>query len=142
MIGFFEHQYLKFKKNHLKNLIALAKADGEIHELEEQLIYKAGHKYGLKDRQIESLLKSEETHVITVPENHNNRMNQLYDIMLMVYADGVVDDNEIEFCHDIVRTFGYKEGMVEWLIEKFASDVTITPQEWDEAKMEAQRKFM
>ena len=28
MIGFFEHQYLSYKKNHIKNLLALAKADG------------------------------------------------------------------------------------------------------------------
>ncbi len=48
MIGFFEHQYLSYKKNHIKNLLALAKVDGHMHEKEEALLYKIGRRYGLK----------------------------------------------------------------------------------------------
>ena len=39
MIGFFEHQYLSYKKDHIKNLLALAKADGFMHEKEEKMVY-------------------------------------------------------------------------------------------------------
>ena len=55
MIGFFEYQYLKFKKNHLKNLVALASVDGHIHEDEIAYLYKIGDKYQLKPQQIELL---------------------------------------------------------------------------------------
>jgi hypothetical protein len=35
MSGIFEHQYLSYKQNHIKNLLALAKADGSMHPKEE-----------------------------------------------------------------------------------------------------------
>ena len=42
MIGFFEYQYLKYKKNHLKNLVALAAIDGHVHKNEIDYLYKIG----------------------------------------------------------------------------------------------------
>ena len=39
-------------------------------------------------------------------------MNLLYDLILMVYADDVVDDHEIEFCEEAVTQFGMKKELV------------------------------
>ncbi len=119
MIGFFEHQYLSYKKNHIKNLLALAKVDGHMHEKEEALLYKIGRRYGLKDRQVQTLIEANETYEIIVPDNHNDKMNLLYDLVLMVYADDVVDIREIGFCEDAVTQFGMKRDMVAWLLEVF-----------------------
>ena len=97
MIGFFEHQYHSYKKNHIKNLLALAKIDGTIHPEEEALLYRIGKKYGLKDRQVKQLVDLDEKFDVVVPDNHHDKMNLLYDLILMVYADGVVDKHEIHF---------------------------------------------
>ncbi len=59
MMGFFEHQYLSYKKNHIKNLLALAKSDGNMHPKEEALLYKIASRYGLKDRQVKTLIDAE-----------------------------------------------------------------------------------
>ena len=142
MIGFFEHQYLSFKKNHLRNIIALAKSDGELHKDEVKLIYKLGHKYGLKDRQIERLITGKKELELNVPETFDEKMDQLYDVMQMVYADGVVDENEITFCNEMVSNFGYPEKMVGWLLDKFSTGVVVTPQEWELAKKEAKELFV
>ena len=142
MRGFFEHQYLSFKKRHVRNLIALAKIDGQFHEDEKELIIKLGVKYGLKERQIEKLLADESAIELYIPESHDQKMDQLYDIMQVVYADGVVDASEVKFCEDIVTRFGYNIDMVPWLIELFATEEVVTPQEWDEAKKEAEEQFL
>jgi len=42
MHGFFEHQYLSYKKSHIKNLLALAKADGHVHAKEQKMLLKIG----------------------------------------------------------------------------------------------------
>ena len=141
MIGFFEHQYLTFKKNHLKNLIALAKADGHLHQAEEKMIYKIGDKYGLKDRQIASLLRSEKKLELHVPETHDEKMDQLYDVVMMVYADGVVEDSEVEFCEELVDKFGYKKDIVQWLIKIFDEGNVPNQVEWNQLKEEAKIKY-
>jgi uncharacterized tellurite resistance protein B-like protein len=143
MIGFFEHQYLSYKKNHIKNLLALSMVDGHMHEKEVDMLFKIGKRYGLKDRQIKLLMDSNEPYEINVPDNFNDKMNVLYDLVLMVYADGVVEKKEIAFCEDVVKRFGMKKGIVKWLIDDvFAVGTPPPPDEWAEMKTFAKDKFV
>jgi len=141
MIGFFEHQYTKYKKNHIKNLLALAKADGHMHPKEEALLYKIGKRYGIKDRQVKELIETNEKYEVIVPDNHNDKMNLLYDLVLMVYADDVIDAHEIEFCEEAVKNFGMKKELVSWLINEFKRGTPPPPEEWEELKKEAAVRF-
>jgi len=142
MIGFFEHQYLSYKKSHIKNLLALAKSDGTMHPKEEALLYKIAKRYGLKDRQVKLLVETNEKFEMVVPDNHNDRMNLLYDLILMVYADEVVDKDEIEFCEEAVKKFGMKKQLVSWLLAEFERGTPPPPDEWEEIKKEAREKYL
>lgn len=141
MIGFFEHQYLSYKKNHIKNLLALAKADGHMHPKEEALLYKIAKRYGLKDRQVKTLVDASEKYEVNVPDNHNDKMNLLYDLVLMVYADDVVDKHEIQFCEQVVKSFGMKKDLVNWLLSEFERGTPPPPDEWEEIKRVAKEKY-
>lgn len=140
MIGFFEHQYLSFKKNHIRNLLALARADGQMHPKEEELLYRIGRRYGLKDRQIRAIVESETPHTLTVPENHDDKMNLIYDLLLMLHADDHVAAHEISFVEDAVGKFGMKKEMVPWLLDFFGKN-GIPPDDWEDIKQEARERF-
>jgi hypothetical protein len=142
MIGFFEHQYLSYKKDHIKNLLALARVDGHLHVKEEKLLFKIGKRYGLKERQIKEILSSKEKYKINVPDNHNDKMNLLYDLLLMIYADEVVDPHEIEFFEDTVKKFGMKKETVKWLLGVFQKGIPPKGDEWDAIKKEAEQKYV
>lgn len=142
MIGFFEHQYLSYKKNHIKTLLALAKADGHMHEKEQELLFKIGKRYRLKPRQIQEMIDSNEKFTVVVPDNHHDKMNILYDLVLMVYADDVVDKHEIEFCEDAAERFGMKKSIVKWLLAEFERGTPPPPDEWDEIKEIAREKYV
>ncbi|HRJ30195.1 MAG TPA: hypothetical protein PLV21_18285 [Cyclobacteriaceae bacterium] len=141
MKGFFEHQYLSYKKNHLKNLLALANADGNIHKKELELLFKIGKKYGLKDWQIQNLVDAKEAFELNIPDNFHDRMNLLYDLMLMVYADGKVEKREIEFCEDVAKRFKMQKAIVSWLLDKFDRGLPPPPDLWEEMKEYAREKY-
>lgn len=142
MIGFFEHQYLSYKKNHIKNLLALAKADGHMHEKETALLFKIGHGYGLKEWQIQNMVNSSEKFELNIPDNYNDRMNLLYDLILMVFADGVIEKREVIFCEDVAKRFGMKKELVKWLVAIFEKGTPPLLDEWGEIKEEARKKFL
>ncbi len=142
MQGFFEHQYLSYKKNHIKNLLALDKADGHMHEKETALLFKIGSGYGLKEWQIQNLIDSTEKFELNIPDNYNDRMNLLYDLILMVFADEVVEKREIAFCEDVTKRFGMKKELVKWLVDIFQKNIPPRTDEWMEIKEEAKKRFL
>jgi uncharacterized tellurite resistance protein B-like protein len=143
MRGFFENQYLSYKKDHIKNLMALAKADGHVHEKERAVIFKIGKRYGLKERQVQTILDSHEKFKVNVPNNHFDKMNVLYDLMLIVFADGVIEKKEIEFCENIAKELQMKKGVVKWLLDEvFEKGKEPSHDEWEEMRREAEEMFV
>jgi len=141
MIGFFEHQYLSYKKNHMKNLLALAKADGKVHPREEKLLYKIGKRYGLKERQIKSILENSEPVRPVIPDNHHDKLNILYDLLLMIHADEKVESGEVVFFEEAVKKFGMKRELVQWLLDIFQAKGAPSADDWEDIKNEAVEKF-
>lgn len=126
MIGFFEYQYLKYKKNHLKNMVALAAIDGHIHEDEIKYLYKIGEKYQLKPQQIKRILESPREIEPEIPGPHHQKVALLYDLVGMMMADNVIEDAEMEFCKRMFLKFGYKELLIDEMIDLYRQGVDDT----------------
>jgi len=131
MIGFFEYQYLKYKKNHLKNLVALAAIDGHIHDDEIAYLHKIGEKYQLKPQQIKKILDERENIEPNIPEHHHQKVALLYDLVGMMMADNVIEDSEMEFCKKMFEKFGYKELLIDEMIDLYRQGVEDTDT-WEE----------
>lgn len=123
MVGFFEYQYLSFKRNHLNNMIALAAIDGHIHEDEIKFLYKIGKKYRLKSSQIDNILKNREEVQPQIPEHHHQKVALLYDLVGMMLADNIIVDSEMEFCKKMFLRFGYKDTLIDEMIDLYKAEV-------------------
>jgi hypothetical protein len=141
MIGFFEYQYLKYKKNHLKNLVALAAVDGHIHEDEITYLYKIGEKYQLKPQQIKKILNQKEKIEPEIPEQHHQKIALLYDLIGMMMADNVIDDQEMEFCKKMFKKFGYKELLIDEMVDLYRQGVDNTDA-WEEFLNQSESHIM
>jgi len=119
MTSFFEHQKSSFKRNYLKNLIALATADGTLGDEEKALITKIGLRRGLKVWQIEELFSESKEHTTFLPESMANRMNMLYDLMELVYVDRQANANEIVYIKNLLDVFQLKPSLMEDLTMLF-----------------------
>ena len=132
MTTFFEHQRASYKKNYMKNLIALASSDGLLDENERELIFKIGKARGLKDWQINNLLEeTTQQEKVFLPESLPNRMDLLYDFMQVIYADNEVSSSEMTFITDIVANFDLRPEIVHHLIDLFQYG-TPARDEWNE----------
>lgn len=131
MIGFFEYQYLKFKKKHLRNLVALARIDGNVHEEELKFLHRIGQKYGLKENQIVRIIEDKNEWEPYIPESHQEKVGVLYDLVGMMLADGIIEDSEIEFITNMVRHFHYDENIIKPMIDLCQKEVKDTF-EWDD----------
>ena len=98
MFGFFENAQAKKIKGHLLNLAALAKADGHIDEREMKFILAVGKRNGIRPREVQSLVAGAKDGSNDLPTNDSERFDQIFDLVDMMLADGIVDETEMDFC--------------------------------------------
>jgi hypothetical protein len=119
MTTFFEHQKYSFKRNYLRNLFQLASADGHLDENELAILYSIGVQRKLKCWQIAEILQDDSFFEVFIPESFHNRMNLLFDLMRLLYADGIVDDLEVAYIKNVLSLFSLSPSVTVELLFLF-----------------------
>ncbi|MBD1397143.1 TerB family tellurite resistance protein [Pontibacter sp. JH31] len=123
MFGFFESEEVKKLKSHITNLGALAKADGHVDPSEMDFIIAIGERHGMKPSEVRNLLSHVEDVKPQLPTNDSERFDQIYDLVEMMLADGIVDESEMEFCISMAARLGFKKAIVGVLVRKISVGV-------------------
>lgn len=131
MIGFFEYQYLKYKKGHLENLVALAKIDGHFHDKEKDFLFDIGLKYGLKPRQIEEIFLHTGSSQFYIPSSHEQKMGVLFDTVGLMMADEVIEDSEMAFCKEMALEMKYDTEILNDMIDAIERKTINSPEDWE-----------
>jgi uncharacterized membrane protein YebE (DUF533 family) len=123
MFGFFESEQAKKIKGHLSNLAALAKADGHIDAREMSFIKAVGKKNGISEADVEALVSGAKGTSNHIPTNDSERFDQIFDLVDMMLADGVVDETEMDFCIMMAEKLGFRKAIVGVLVRKISLGV-------------------
>lgn len=115
IIPAFDGNKKKQNEAHLKNLILMALSDHNIDKSEVEVIYQIGLDRGILPERIKELLISKERSSLIVPANDYDRFEQLYDLTIVMLADGIVEDEEMEFCTDFASKLGFRKT-ISWLL--------------------------
>lgn len=123
MFGFFENEQTKKVKSHIMNLVALAKADGHIDEREMNFIVAVGRKNGIRTGEVRTLVANCGSGRMIIPDNDSERFDQIFDLVDMMLADGVVDEHEMDFCINMAEKLGFRKAIVGVLVRKISMGV-------------------
>lgn len=123
MFGFFESEETKRIKSHLINLAALAKVDGHMDSSEIDFIISIGSRHGIRASEVRSLLSNLKNTEPNLPTNDSERFDQIYDMVEMMLADGIVDESEMNFCIQMAERLGFKKSVVGVLVRKISMGV-------------------
>lgn len=123
MFSLFESEETKRLKSHIINLGALAKIDGHLDALEMEHIIAIGQRKGMKAQEVQALLADSSRVKLTLPNNDLDRFDQIYDLVEMMLADGIVDEKEMDFCIDMATKMGFRKAVVGVLVKKITNGV-------------------
>ena len=123
MFGFFENEQAKKIKGHLCNLASLAKADGHIDDREMNFIITVGKKNGMSAPNVRKLVSGQTNCDSDVPTNDSERFDQIFDLVDMMLADGIVDETEMDFCIMMAEKLGFRKAIVGVLVRKISQGV-------------------
>ncbi len=123
MFGLFQNKQAKRIQGHLQNLAVLAKADGHIDDREMSFIIAVGKKNGMSADKVKTLVSGAKGMSTDLPTNDSERFDQIFDLVDMMLADGIVDDTEMDFCIMMAEKLGFRKAIVGVLVRKISQGV-------------------
>ncbi|WP_420571933.1 hypothetical protein [Kordia sp.] len=103
-------------KSHFLRLYQIAFADDEFDILELQMLYKFAEERGISKEQLNHILLNP-SHDSSIPESLEKRIEYLYDLALMVWADEKVTDDEYISLKKYCKKFGFVEENISEIVD-------------------------
>ncbi|MCA6067242.1 hypothetical protein JI747_008650 [Chryseobacterium sp. RG1] len=108
-------------KAHFLRLYQMAVCDDDFSTLELKMLYKCAEERGISSKNLDEILMKPINFKTLVPETIDEKIDYLYDLTVMIWADGIVSPNEYSALQKYVRMFGFLEenetAIADYLIE-------------------------
>jgi uncharacterized tellurite resistance protein B-like protein len=105
------------KRSHLKNLVSIALADGHLAADEWELLLYLGSRLGMGEEEINAIKENPESVRFVIPSSHEERVQQIEDLVLVMSIDHDIDPDEIELCKKIALKLDVLPQLVDSIIQ-------------------------
>jgi uncharacterized tellurite resistance protein B-like protein len=89
------------RRSHVKNLITIALADGHLSEDEWELLVYLASRLGMEEVEITAIRENPDAVTFVMPKTHEQRVQQIEDLVLLMSIDHDINSNEVELCKKI-----------------------------------------
>lgn len=79
---------------HFASIVTLASVDGEINPEEEKVLQRLARKLDINEEDYAKILKNPAGFPMNPPNTRDKRLERLYDLLTVIYADHVMDEQE------------------------------------------------
>ena len=116
-------------KSHFLRLYQIAFADDNFDKLELKMLYHFAEQRGITEKQLEHVLLNPLTEEAEIPDTLEQKIDYLNDLAKMIWADGVVTEDERNTLLKYCRKFGFLDenlkGLVDFLLECAQEDLSV-----------------
>jgi DnaJ-domain-containing protein 1 len=108
-------------KAHFLRLYQMAICDDDFSTLELKMLYQCAEERGISSKHLDNILSNPINIKTVIPQNIEEKVDYLYDLTVMIWADGEVSPDEYSTMEKYVLMFGFLEenvkAIVDYLIE-------------------------
>ena len=107
-------------RDHFAAIVRVALSDGIITNEEQAFLNRTAINLEVEEEEYQNILKNVEQYKINPPTNTQSRLERLYDLTRMVYADNIADEGEKSLLRRLVTGLGFStdaEAIVNKAIE-------------------------
>lgn len=102
-------------KSHFLRLYKMALSDDDFDVLELNMLYHFAEERGIPKKELEKLLLNPINHESSIPESLDERIEYLYDLSRMIWADKKITEDERNTLKKYCRKFEFLEENIEEL---------------------------
>ncbi|MEK9604023.1 MAG: TerB family tellurite resistance protein [Flavobacteriaceae bacterium] len=105
-------------KAHFAAIVNLALADDHISDEEKAFIDRLAIYLEIETDEVAEIMKAPEKYKGAPPVDKNSRLERLYDLSRMVFADNIADENEKKLLNKLVIGLGFEADNSQKVVEK------------------------
>ncbi|GGF10096.1 TerB family tellurite resistance protein [Flavobacterium limi] len=96
-------------KSHFLRLYQMALSDDQFNVLELQMLYHFADERGIPKEELDKLFSNPVSTELIVPEALTTKIEYLYDLTRIIWADGKITDDELNMLRKYCRKFDFVE---------------------------------
>ncbi|MGB5237215.1 MAG: TerB family tellurite resistance protein [Flavobacteriaceae bacterium] len=117
ILDLYYHSEQKKNLAHFASIASLAAIDGEVSPREKAILDRFAHKLNITDQEYKEVMKKSNKYPVEPQNNVELRLERLYDLFRMIFADHDVDDEEMALLKKYAIGIGFQVKKVDKLIE-------------------------
>lgn len=103
-------------KNHISNLIQLSRIDGRFTKSEAEIVLSICQRYGFPRNELQEIIQQNSATEYLIPASTEEKVEQLFDFLTMILADGKIDPKELQLCKHIANELMFTQAQINFLI--------------------------
>lgn len=117
----FDSGFKNRNKGHFSAIVRVALSDGDITVEEKEFIDKLAKNLEISQDEYEEIMENPMKYPINPPYLYIHRLERLYDLARMVYADHVLGPKQKEILIKFALALGFTPGNVVYIVDKALS---------------------
>ena len=103
---------------HFASIVHIAMIDGEINEKEDVLLHRLARKLNINEEEYVKILKNPSGYAVHPPHSREKRLELLYDLLRIIYADHDIDEQEEHLLKKYAIGLGFSAETSVEIIER------------------------
>ncbi len=117
----FDSGFQKRNQDHFASIVRVAMSDGVISNEERAFLDRLARKLDITDNDYKEILKDYKSHPINPPSSYEARLERLYDLSRMVYADHIKRDDQVILLEKLSIGLGFNSDKAKYITERALS---------------------
>ncbi|GAA4111191.1 TerB family tellurite resistance protein [Aquimarina addita] len=114
----FDSGFQKRNQDHFAAIVRVAMSDGIITDEESAFLDRLARKLEISDNDYKEILKDYASHPINPPTSYDKRLERLYDLTRMVYADHIKGEKEVLLLEKLSVGLGFRTDNAKYVVDK------------------------
>ncbi len=110
-------------RDHFAAIVRIALADGIISDQEEAFINRTAINLEIEENEVAEIKANINDYPISPPATEQRRLERLYDLSRMVFADNIADESEKTLLRRLVIGLGFSISDVDGIISKAFEEI-------------------
>lgn len=117
----FDSGFRERNRGHFASIVRVALDDDDISKAEQKFLDTLAKRLDISEKEYEDILANPKKFPINPPYLYSQRLERLYDLGTMVYADEVLGDKQRLLLSKFAVALGFTPGNVNLIVEKALS---------------------